>query len=253
MMRGSTPVVAHPTIRPSGLGQHDGGSPIGDARRGTGRDDAGRAVDRFEDQREPLQAFNRDAGPRMFIDRELRGLPLGVEPRRRSDFVHELAGSDRFFGLVLAVAGKSIGLLSRDAVLPAQDFGRLAHDQVRQGVEEPVAVHRIDERKVAHLVAPPRVLAVEVVRHPAHRFHAAGQHQPRLADLNGLRTKRDRLEARGARLIDRLCRRRVRQARAAPTITTVGNGIDTTYNNLGPADGRAQIRSGSCSLLVVRC
>ena len=117
--------------------------------------------------------------------------------------------------LALALERVGVRLLARDAVLPRQHLGRLSHDQIRQRAEEAVAVHRVDEREVAHLVAPARVFAVDQIRHAAHRLDAAGEHELRLAERIACAPSAIVCKPGRARLIDRLRRRRVRQAGAA--------------------------------------
>ena len=84
----------------------------------------------------------------------------------------------------------------------------------RQRAREAVAVHRVDEREVAHRVPPSRVLGVDEIRHAAHRLDAAGHDDLGFAEQDRLRAAGDRLHARGARLVDRLRRHRIRQAGA---------------------------------------
>ena len=78
------------------------------------------------------------------------------------------------------------------------------------GHGEAVAIHRVDELEVAHLVAPPRVGGVHQIRHAAHRLDAAGHDHRRLAEQQTLRARGNRLQARRTGFVDCLGRRGVR-------------------------------------------
>ena len=109
----------------------------------------------------------------------------------------------RGFGTPLALEREAVGRLARDAVVAREQFRRLAHDEARERAPEAVAIHRVDQREVAHLVAPPRVVRVDEVRHAAHRLDSAGEHDLRVAGGDRLRSRRDGLQARRARLVQR--------------------------------------------------
>src|SRR5436305_9218568 len=70
---------------------------------------------------------------------------------------------DRRFGFPLTVEREAVRLLSRDAVFAREHFGGFAHDHVRERALKAVAIHRVDEREAAHLVAPPRVGGVDEI------------------------------------------------------------------------------------------
>ena len=138
--------------------------------------------------------------------------------RHRRDLAREMPGVDRRLRLALALEREGDPTASR--VMP---YWRASISAVSPmirfdtGHVEAVAVHRVDQREVAHPVAPARVDRVDQVRHPAHRLDAAGEHDVRLAQHDRLRAGGDRLQAGGAGLVDRLRRRRVGDAGAVPT------------------------------------
>ena len=112
----------------------------------------------------------------MFIHSQFHGPALGVVPRRGHTFSIKTSRGLGGFGLALTLKRKRVRLLARDPVLPRQNLGRLSHDEPRQRTPEAVAVHRVHECEVAHLVAPARILGIHEVRHATHRLDTAGEH-----------------------------------------------------------------------------
>ena len=155
MMRGSTPALAQPVMRASGLrprsaahvvrGEHERRAAVGDARRGAGGDDARLPFDRWgRPAAACASASRRRAVPRMLVGSQtVTGLPRAPPDRR--DLACEVTGLLRGLRLALTLEREGIGLVARDAVLPRQHLGGLAHDEVRQRIGEAVAVHRVDE------------------------------------------------------------------------------------------------------------
>src|SRR5882757_4066670 len=97
MIRGSTPALAQPRIFALGVSPR------------------ARAVSADDDR---VVWTGLKAGPYVTTHAE----------EHRRDFAREISSVDRRFRLALAVEGKRIGLVARDAVLPSEDLSRLADD-----------------------------------------------------------------------------------------------------------------------------
>ena len=157
----------------------------------------------------------RGCSSRSTIDRRaLRVRDRAPARSRRANRPAAIAAS----GAPLALERVGVGLLARDAVLAREHLRGLAHDDVRQRAREAVAIHRVDEREVAHLVAPARVLAS--MRYGIRLIDSMppASDDVRLAEHDRLRAGGDRLHARRARLVDRLGRHAVGQPGAAPDL-----------------------------------
>ncbi len=190
-------------------GQDHGGAAVGHARRAAGGDDAGRAVV-LEDRRQFRQTRQRRLRPRMFVGAR-DGLPFRALNGHRRELGVECARGDCARRLLLAVEREGIAGLAGDVVFPRQNLGGLPHHEPAQRAGEPVAVHRVHEREVPHLVAPSRVDGIDEVRHAAHRLDAAGEHDVGFAERNRARAGSDSFHARRARLVHRRRRHAVRQ------------------------------------------
>src|SRR5437660_499813 len=80
-------------------------------------------------------------------------------------------------------------LIACDFVLLGQHLGGFAHHHPRQGAEESVAIHAVDQFLVAEAVSP--ASAVKVIRKARHRFGAAGENAVGIAEQNRLICQRD--------------------------------------------------------------
>ena len=92
----------------------------------------------------------------------------------------------------------------------ARSLRRFAHDEFRKRAEKAVAIHRVDERLIAHLESP---AAFEQIGHAAHRLGAAGDDDVRLTEKNLLPAEKHGPQARCARHVDRERRYVVAEAR----------------------------------------
>ncbi len=220
---------------------HHGGPAVGNTGCRPGGDDAGRAVDAVEGEREFSQALDRRARARMLVGGEGLGLALRIGEHYGRDLVLEPAGGDRALGALLRLERVGVGHFARDRVLPREHFDRLAHDHAAHRAGEAVAVHGVDEREVAHLVPPSRVFRIDEVRHPAHRFDPAGEDHIRFAEEDRLGARGDRLHPGGARLVDRLRGHGVGDAGADPHLA---RGIRTRPGLPGMPDQHLVDRIG---------
>ena len=104
-------------------------------------------------ERQLAQALDRRVGARMLVGGRASGraCPCASVNVTGAISSREVSGrrSPRF-ALRWLSSAKRVRLLARDAVLAREHLGRLAHDQVRQRSTEAVAIHRVDEREVAH-------------------------------------------------------------------------------------------------------
>src|SRR5208282_4608518 len=91
-----------------------------------------------------------------------------------------------------------------DLVLDGEDLRGLAHQHFRHRAEESVAIHAVDEFLIAETISP--ASAVKIVGKARHRFSSARQYALEVASSNFLKAERDGLQARRARLIDRVGR-----------------------------------------------
>ena len=87
-----------------------------------------------------------------------------------------------------------------DAVVLGDDLAGAAHVALLERAPQPVADHRVDERRVPH--AQPFARARQQVRAVAHRLHAAGDGDVDVADGDALGGEHDRLESGAAHLVD---------------------------------------------------
>ena len=187
----------------------------------------GRAVDRFEHQRQLAQALDRRARARMLVDRELHRLALGVVPRRRRDFVREPARGDRALRLSAGSRARTASDSSR--VMPycrASTSAVCPMTSCDSGSKNP-------SRYIASTSAKLPILW------PQRASSLSSRYGMRLIDsmppastmrdwpsLNRLRAERDGLQSRRARLIDRLRGHVVGQARRGGRPAAPDSGPD---------------------------
>ncbi len=141
-----------------------------------------------EDWLKFLQRLKGYASPRMLITTHRRYPALAIGDPHRHNLGIEAPRGHRSLGALLTLECVGIRFVSRNAVLPGKHLGRLAHQQVGKRTGKTVTIHGINELDVPHPVPPTRGLRVDQVRHPAHRFDAADQHDFGLAQGNRLGT-----------------------------------------------------------------
>ena len=187
-------------------GQHHARRAVVDLRRVAGGDRPALAEHRLE----LGQALQRGVGPRPLVDLHHRRLaaPGPGRPHR-----HDLAVEA---SLVACGHGAAVGL-QREAVLVGPGdlvalghvLRRLAHPlggvHLRKaGVDEAPADSGVGDLRHP---AGERAVGLELhQRRPAHRFHAAGQHQVGLAQADRARGLVDRLQPRRAQAVHRHAR-----------------------------------------------
>ena len=129
-------------------------------------------------------------------------------------------------GALLALGGKGVHGLARDAAFLGDDFAGVAHVHVVVDVPQAVVNHRIKQGAVAHLGA--RTLALEELRCVGHALHAPGDDAAVLAGADGRGREHDGLQRGAADLVDRHRRGADRQActqRDLPGGVLTGSGL----------------------------
>jgi hypothetical protein len=162
----------------------------------------------------------------VLVDREL-GRPFTRLDLDGHDLLVEPARSDRRGGTAVRLERELVLRFARDPVGPRQILGCHSHvdlvERVRQRAED-----RVDKRRVAHSGAPPDVL------HPigasAHRLRAARERYLRLAGLDDLGRRHDRLQAASTQTVERQRRRLLRNPGVDPDdprqIMVLGRSVD---------------------------
>ena len=159
--------------------QHHRGAAVGDARRRPRRDDAWRA----HRARTPAAAC---AGldvvvARMFVGGDrLAALRVGTSTGAISSANAPVAIARAAFSWLT-----SANASDASRVMPysrARSSAVSPMTMPRERAREAVAIHRVDERKVPHPVAPARIRRVDQIGHAAHRLDAAGQDDLRFAE-----------------------------------------------------------------------
>ena len=131
-----------------------------------------------------------------------RALALAGLDGDADDLVGEAAGFGRLVGEPVRALGEAVHVDAGDLQLVA-DLARLVdHLLVGEGVGEPVVGHRVERLDVAHPEAEAGVR--QQVGSLAHRLHAAGDGDVRVAGADRLVGEAERAHARGADLVDRL-------------------------------------------------
>ena len=189
MMRGSTPALAQPVMLRQRLqaasrgalrrGQHQRGAAVGDARRRAGGDDAVVPFDLRETSAAACaapRASSRGADVRRLRHVDRLALARSSSPARsRARSVRPSARPRPCAGSRARTASDSSRVMPYWRARTSAVSPMIRSDS---GSLKAVAVHRVDELEVAHLVAPARVGGVDEIRHAAHRLDAAGQHAP---------------------------------------------------------------------------
>ena len=144
----------------------------------------------------------------MLVGVELHRSFLALELDRQ-DLALEVTGGNRRRGAFVALNGKRILLLARDAALGGDILGGHAHVD---GVERigQRAHHRVKRLGVPHARTP--ALRQIHVRRAAHALGAAGHRGVDVAEEDVLRCGDDRLQAAAAQAIERQRARSVGQA-----------------------------------------
>ena len=148
---------------------------------------------------------------------DLDGHDLLLEPARLYRRDRATMRLDREF--VLRLAGYAVGL--------RQVLGRDSHVHLVERVRER-ADDRVHERRLAQPRAPAR--ALHPVGAPAHRLGTAGERHLRVAGLDHLGSRDDRLQAAATQAVDRQRRRFLRNPGVDPhdarQIVVLGRGVD---------------------------
>ena len=150
----------------------------------------------------------------VFRQRFTGGFALGIFQRHRNQFFLQ---TSFFVGRVrslLRAQGKLILHLARDALLRAIKLRGIRH------VEAAIAVEQRDHQRIFQLAAGSEIEAIAAANGEwslRHRFHAAGQNQIRLAQLDHLRGIDDGLNTAATKPIHGERRRLYREdLRAGP-------------------------------------
>ena len=147
------------------------------------------------------QALHRRLRTAMVVFGEhlARRLAVAIAQRHRRQLFLQASGLVGGVGALLRAQRELVLHLARDALLLGIELGGVGHVQAAIAVEQ-----RHHERvfQLAFAQADAPAHAANHVRRLRHRFHAAGQHDLRLAELNHLRGGDDRLHARAAQAID---------------------------------------------------
>lgn len=91
-------------------------------------------------------------------------------------------------------------LVARDLILLRENFRGFAHQQLRHGTEEAVAIHAVDDLLIAEAISP--ASAIEIKGQARHGFGAAGEHAIEIAVRNLREAEGDGFESRSASLVD---------------------------------------------------
>ena len=159
-------------------GHDEGRSAVGDSRCIARGDRASVAKDgRQLGERRGLDAVTRVL---VTIDQDFS---TSRGHRQGSDLAAEATLLPSSLASLLAAGGVGVGGLAVDAGLDRQLLGRLAHDELRQGIVEAVAVHAVHDLVVTETIAP--ASAGQHVGRVGHAFGAAGQDDPGFAEPDG--------------------------------------------------------------------
>ena len=129
------------------------------------------------------------------------GAALAAGDGDRHDLGSEAALGDGRQRPLVAAQGVFVLLLAGDAALFGDRFGAHAHVVVVPGRPQAVEDDRVLHRGRAHAIAEAGFR--QQVRALAHALHAAGDDQRRIAGADRVAGLVDRLEARGAHLVER--------------------------------------------------
>ncbi len=188
------------------------------------------------------------------------GVLVGVDDRLaaagrdldRDDLVLEAAGLLRRLGLGLRPGGKIVLLLPGDLPALRDILGGVAHVVAVERIPQPVADHRVDELRVAHLDA---VAQVDAVRRLAHALLTAGDDDLGIAVADRLIPERNGAQPRTAELVDAVSGHLERNAgtdRGLPSrVLPFAGGEDLAHDDLGNIlrlDMRAAQRLGDRDL-----
>ena len=91
-------------------------------------------------------------------------------------------------------------LLAADAISGGNVFRRHAHMVIIEDLMETIVDHQVDQLAIAHPLPPSR--AWQCVGNTAHGFHTSGEDHIGIATTDGLGGKGNRLDTRGAELVD---------------------------------------------------
>ena len=117
------------------------------------------------------------------------------------DFGVEYPFAPGFGAARVALDGKGVLFLPRDAVGLGAGFPAQAHVFIGKGIGQSVVQHAVHQGNVAEFL--PVASRGQVVRHPGHAFHPAGNDDVVVAYLDALGAQHDGLQSRSADFVDR--------------------------------------------------
>ena len=204
------------------------------ARCVAGGDRAVRAERRFQFR----ERVERRIGAGRLVPRE-RHARLALQDLDRRQLGVELPVGQRGGKALLRAQRPAVLAAARDVELAREILGMPPGMLVGECIDEAVAQHAVEDRGLAHPVAPAG--AVEQVRRALHAFHAAGDGRVREAQHDLLRGIDDRLRAGAADPVDRQRGNRDRNAgadRRLPCGVHLVAGLDHVAHH-DRVDGRA--------------
>src|SRR5262245_9962273 len=184
-------------LRPLGGGDDYRPSPVVDPRRVAGGVGGVLATDRPQ----AGERLDRGLGTDRLVGLD-RVLALARLDRHTGDLVGQAAGVGRLGGQSVGALGEAVHVGAGDLQLVG-DLARLVdHLLLGEGVGEAVVDHRVDRLDVPHPEAGAG--ARQQVGRLAHRLHAAGDRDLRVAGADRQVGDAERAHPRGADLVDRL-------------------------------------------------
>src|SRR5690606_38112653 len=150
------------------------------------------------------QRLQGGTGAGLFVLDDAQRFTLALGYLHRGDLVGKSAGLLRGDCLLLGGQGKGILLLATDLVALRQVLGGDAHVVLVEDVPEAVMDRAVYQLALTHALSGAR--AGNQMRAQAHGLLAAGNHHPRFAAADRLRSLLPRLDARAADLDACQCR-----------------------------------------------
>ncbi len=141
----------------------------------------------------------------MFVHGNDLRIAFALRNLNGNDLVPEAPRLPCRLSAALGLHGVGVLLFAADGVTLGQPLGGASHEVAAQRAQKAVPVLPVDHLVVAHPVAPP--CAGEEVGRVAHALHTAGEHDFGTPLGDRLCREDNRLQSRGARLVDRKGRR----------------------------------------------
>jgi hypothetical protein len=152
----------------------------------------------LEGRLELRKRLQRGIAPEVLINPELDS-PLARLDLDRYDLLVEQPRLNCHLRPAMGLERELVLRVARDAVRLGDVLGRHPHMDLMERIGE-APDHRIDERRIAHPRAPAGVLYP--VGAPAHRLSPTSQHDLRIAGLNCLGGRDDRLDTAATQAVD---------------------------------------------------